>query len=97
MIQFHEAVGMRISELLEQKNKSLRSLAQASGIDKSNLSKIIAGEMECKCPTIKKICDGLNVTPAYFFCSPLFDEAKNYVCQSLKLQAYFDKKLDKRC
>ncbi|NLM85973.1 MAG: helix-turn-helix transcriptional regulator [Clostridiales bacterium] len=68
------AVANRIHELCEQHGLTINALADNSGISPSTVYSIL--NQKSKNPgiiTIKKICDGLDITLADFFESKHFD------------------------
>lgn len=68
-----EAVKLRIVELCKSQNLTVNKLATISGITQSTLNNIVSGRnISATVSTIKKICDGLNITIEEFFCSDLF-------------------------
>jgi len=68
-----EAVKSRIIELCLENNITINKLATISGITQSTLSNIVSGRNNSTTiSTIKKICDGLDISIEYFFCSDLF-------------------------
>lgn len=76
-----EAVAKRIAYLCSKKTLSVNRLSVMCGLRQSTLSNIIHGNS--KNPTItsiKKICDGLEISLADFFDDPVFqfqDERDN--------------------
>lgn len=69
-----EAVKLRIIDLCKNKNITINKLATISGITQSTLSNIIGGRNKgTTIATIKKICDGLEISIIDFFSSPLFE------------------------
>lgn len=69
-----EAVRGRILELCDQRNITYNKLATMSGVTQSTLQNIICGRNNSTTvSTIKKLCDGLNITIQDFFDSQLFD------------------------
>jgi len=69
-----EAVKLRIIDLCKNKNITINKLATISGITQSTLSNIIGGRNKgTTISTIKKICDGLEISIIDFFSSPLFE------------------------
>lgn len=69
-----EAIAGRIKELCAEKQLNASSLAYLCGMDRSTIYSIRG--VKSKSPevaTIKKICDGLEITLGQFFSSPLFD------------------------
>ena len=68
-----QAVRERIAELCEEKHITINKLANISGITQSTLNNIMSGRNNSTTiSTIKKICDGLEITVTDFFDSPLF-------------------------
>ncbi len=68
-----EAVRIRILELCKENNITVNKLASISGITQSTLNNIIGGRNHSTTiSTIKKICDGLDITIQRFFESELF-------------------------
>ena len=68
-----EAVKNRIIQLCKENSITINKLATISGLTQSTLSNITSGRNNSTtiC-TIKKICDGLDITIEEFFCSELF-------------------------
>lgn len=68
-----DAVKLRILELCKHKNISVNKLATISGITQSTLSNITGGRNNSTTvSTIKKLCDGLEISIEEFFHSELF-------------------------
>ncbi len=68
-----EAVADRIEELCMEKNITLNKLGTVSGITQSTLHNMIGGtSRNPTISTIKKICDGLNISIVDFFDTPVF-------------------------
>ncbi len=68
-----EAVKLRIIELCKGKKITVNKLATISGLTQSTLSNIISGRNNSTTiSTIKKICDGLEISIEDFFHSDLF-------------------------
>ncbi len=69
-----EAVRIRIKELCKKNNITLNKLSILCGITQSTLNNIISGRNNStNVSTIKKICDGLNITIQDFFNSNIFE------------------------
>lgn len=69
-----KAVCARIIELCNEHNITINKLATVSGITQSTLNNIVSGRNNSTTvSTIKKICDGLDITIQDFFNSKLFD------------------------
>lgn len=68
-----EAVKLRILELCKSRNITVNKLATISGITQSTLNNIISDRNNSTTiSTIKKICDGLEISIEDFFCSDVF-------------------------
>ena len=68
-----EAVKLRILELCAQRELSINKLCIISGITQSTVNNIVSGRNNSvTVSTIKKICDGLDITIQDFFDSALF-------------------------
>ncbi|WP_107632095.1 helix-turn-helix domain-containing protein [Agathobaculum massiliense] len=68
-----EAVKLRILELCRTYDISINRLCTMSGITQSTVNNIVNGRNNSTTiSTIKKICDGLNITVEDFFHSELF-------------------------
>lgn len=75
-----EAVKNRIMELCNKKRWSYNALANFSGIPSSTLKNIISGKSENPgIATIKKLCDGLEITLGEFFSTPEFDNLEQEI------------------
>ena len=63
-----EASKKRILELCDEKNITVNKLATLSGVTQSTLINIVSGRNNSTTiSTIKKICDGLDITIIDFF------------------------------
>ena len=72
-INIGEAVKERILELCRQRDISINKLSGMSGITQSTLNNIVSGRNNSTTiSTIKKLCDGLEITVQEFFDSELF-------------------------
>lgn len=75
-----QAVSRRIFDLCKQRGITLNKLATICGITQSTLNNIAnGGSNNPKLATIKKICDGLELTLAQFFDDELFDELEQEI------------------
>lgn len=75
-----EAVRLRILELCRERLITVNKLSIICGITQSTLSNII--NRTIKNPTVatvKKICDGLEISMAEFFTSPIFDNLEQEI------------------
>ena len=74
-MQLNQAVSIRLTELLSEKNMTQYQLSTKSGLPRSTISNII----NCTYPSMKlrivhEVCQGLEIGINEFFSSPLFDE-----------------------
>lgn len=75
-----EAVVRRILELCEERKISLNKLADMSGVTQSTLNNIVSGRNKSTTvSTVKKLCDGLDITVDEFFCEALFRDLEQEV------------------
>lgn len=74
------AVKLRIWELCDEHGITVNKLATMSGITQSTLNNIVSGRNNSTTvSTIKKICDGLNISIIEFFSSPLFNNLEQEI------------------
>lgn len=67
-MQTRECVAGRIVELCAKNNLSFRKLAYAAGVPPTTIMNILNGKSQNPgIVTIKKICDGLNISLIEFF------------------------------
>lgn len=76
----HTAVRARILALCAQRQISVNRLATLSGVTQSTLNNIVSGRNHsATVSTIKKLCDGLDISLREFFDAPVFDELEQEV------------------
>ena len=69
-----DVVCERFKELCEQRNIKLNELANISGVTPSTAySMMDTSRRDVSITTIKKFCDGLEITLGEFFSTPEFD------------------------
>lgn len=74
------AVRARILELCAQRGITVNRLATLSGVTQSTLNNIVSGRNNsATVATIKKFCDGLDITLREFFDDPTFDDLEQEV------------------
>ena len=74
------AVRSRILELCRQRHITINRLATLSGVTQSTLNNIISGRNNSDTvATIKKLCDGLDITLRDFFNVPAFDDLEQEI------------------
>ncbi len=70
-----EAVRERILELCRERDISVNRLSSLSGVTQSTVNNIVSGRNKsATVSTVKKLCDGLDISIREFFASSLFDE-----------------------
>lgn len=75
-----EAVAQRILELCRDRNIAVNALANISGVSPSTIYSMLNQKSQNPgVVSIKKICDGLEITVREFFNSPLFDETEQEI------------------
>ena len=75
-----EAVQIRIKELCKENNLTVNKMATICGITQSTLNNIVSGRNNsATVATIKKICDGLNITIIDFFDTEIFKELEQEI------------------
>lgn len=73
-----EAVAQRILELCRERNIAVNALANISGVSPSTIYSMLNQKSQNPgVVSIKKICDGLEITVRQFF--PLFDETEQEI------------------
>ena len=75
-----EATVKRLLELCSERNITINKISNISGITQSTVSDIVNGTTtNTGIVTIKKLCDGFDISVRAFFDSPLFDELEQEV------------------
>ena len=75
-----EAVAQRIIDLCAERNIAVNALANISGVAPSTIYSMLNTKSQNPCViSIKKICDGLEITVRQFFDSPLFDDTEQEI------------------
>jgi len=75
-----EAVKLRITELCKQKNITINKLATISGVTQSTLNNITSGRNNSTTiSTIKKLCDGMEISIMDFFNSTIFENLEQEI------------------
>ena len=75
-----EAVAKRILELCEERNMAVNALATVSGVSPSTIYSML--NEKSKKPgvvSLKKLCDGLEISIREFFNSELFDDLEQEI------------------
>lgn len=75
-----QSISSRIIELSDERGITINKLCTISGVTQSTVDSILKGKSKnpgiC---TIKKLCDGLDITIFDFFDSPLFIDLEQEV------------------
>lgn len=75
-----EAVRLRILELCRERELSVNKLSGMCGMTQSTLNNIVSGRNNsATVATVKKICDGLEITILQFFDCPLFEDLEQEI------------------
>ena len=74
------AVANRIIQLCNQKNIAINALANISGISPSTLYSVLNEKSQNPgIVTIKKLCDGLDISLREFFDNDIFDDIEQEI------------------
>ena len=75
-----EATVKRLREVCSERNITINKISNISGITQSTVSDIVNGTTtNTGIVTIKKLCDGFDISVRTFFDSPLFDDLEQEV------------------
>ena len=75
-----EAVAQRILELCRERNIAVNALANISGVSPSTIYSMLNQKSQNPgVVSVKKLCDGFEITVREFFDSPLFDETEQEI------------------
>ena len=75
-----EAIAKRILELCEERNIAINYLANSSGVSPSTVYSMLNEKSQNPgTVSIKKLCDGLDITLREFFDSPIFDNLEQEI------------------
>ena len=75
-----DAVAQRIKELCDERGITPNSLANISGVTPSTVYSLLdPSRREISVSTVKKLCDGLDITLGEFFSAPEFDELEQEI------------------
>lgn len=73
-VDLAEAVRIRITNLIEERNISVSKLSTLAGISRSTLSKFLSAKRKMiRLEMIEYICEGLNLSVREFFDDEMFD------------------------
>lgn len=75
-----DAVSERFRELCQERNMKINELANLSGVTPSTAySMMDETRRDVSIVTIKKFCDGLDITLGEFFSAPVFDDLEQEI------------------
>ena len=75
-----EAVAARILELLAERSLATNALANLSGVSPSTVYSMLNEKSQNPgVVSIKKLCDGLEITLREFFDSPIFEQLEQEI------------------
>ena len=75
-----DAVAERFLEILRERDMKINELANSSGVTPSTAySMLDPKRREVSITTIKKFCDGLNITLGEFFSAEIFDNLEQEI------------------
>lgn len=75
-----DAVAQRFSELCKERNIRINELANMSGVTPSTAySMMDETRRDVSITTIKKFCDGLEISLGEFFSAPMFDNLEQEI------------------
>ena len=79
-MDIHESIKLRIVQLCEENNLSVSRLATISGVPHTTIKSIMYNQSKnTGVATIKKICDGVNITIAEFFDTEIFNNLEQEI------------------
>ena len=75
-----EAIAIRIRNLCAERNITPNGLSNLSAVPQATIKSILNGESQNPgTVTIKKLCDGFEITLGEFFSSPEFDNLEQEI------------------
>ena len=73
-MELSQAIRIRITNLIEERNLNISKLSTMAGISRATLSKFLSGQRTyLRIDIIEYICEGLNIKLKDFFNDPIFD------------------------
>ncbi|MBQ3234885.1 MAG: helix-turn-helix transcriptional regulator [Clostridia bacterium] len=75
-----QAIAQRIIDLCNERNIAINALANLSGVSPSTVYSMLNEKSQNPgTVSIKKLCDGLDITLREFFNSPIFDNIEQEI------------------
>jgi len=79
-MELHDVVVKRIMELYRDKQLTPNGLSYLAGVSQATVKSILNGESKSpRIDTIKKLCDGLDITLGEFFNTEEFDSLEQEI------------------
>lgn len=73
-MELSQAIRIRITNLIEERNLNVSKLSTMAGISRATLSKFLSGQRKyLRIDIIEYICEGLNMNLKEFFDDKIFD------------------------
>lgn len=73
-MELSQAIRIRITNLIEERNLNVSKLSTMAGISRATLSKFLSGQRKyLRIDIIEYICEGLNMNLKEFFDDEIFD------------------------
>ena len=80
-----DVIKARLLQLCGEKNLSINKLATVSALPPSSVKNILYGKSnDPKIRTLKKLCDGLEITLGEFFSTPEFEKLEQEIRKHIK-------------
>lgn len=80
MMSVKDAVAQRFNQLCQERNIRINELANLSGVTPSTAySMMDESRRDISITTIKKFCDGLEISLGEFFSAPVFDQLEQEI------------------
>ena len=79
-MELKEAIAARFSQLCQKKGITANELANRSGVTPSTVYSMMDPKRhDISVRTVKKLCDGLDLSLGEFFCDPVFDDLEQEI------------------
>ena len=79
-MELKEAIAARFSQLCCQRGITANELANLSGVTPSTVYSMMDPKRhDISVRTLKKLCDGLELSLGEFFCAPIFDDLEQEI------------------
>lgn len=79
-MELKEAIAARFSQLCCQRGITVNELANLSGVTPSTVYSMMDPKRhDISVRTVKKLCDGLELSLGEFFCAPIFDDLEQEI------------------